>query len=1115
VVFDVLPSDEGVPCKEIVERLRALLKDKSSILHKGQVSKYIVADSLRIVDDSAGGTRDGENETEPEAAPEPEAEADEKGAAIDSRPLTSGSTNTNTNTDRGNVEVGEGLPAAEPPSRPRVFSPRASRSAGGSPVSSNALSSLDGIRPVERKKGKKTCSITISNDENSLGDINPLHSLTDSPGADSKKHHSTIISAMPSALEIRQMEVLSLPDSVSGIDELLQKIDGDWTAVWRISKMMRRAIQHGGKLLGMGPAALETRRRLDMLSGDPHLIRHHAIVAFLKLLSPAWRARLIYAEFSRELMEAKSHGSALRATSYGTELALSAAANSMDHLRKGISRFLVDLTLALSPEQPADPEAAEEERQPRALEVCPTKSEDKKLLESNRKEFLRWSEEMMTAITASGVGSESFEMVINALYAAVVEKFTPTSSPRNSPRPRHGRGTMSHDFSIASPPSSKSKIARASAPPTMMLSPSHHSRSKSHMHRASHNSGSLSPKLLSRSRIKPIGNSNEGGPGSVDIPPPPPRKHIHSGVLRLIGGFLFLRLLNPKLLMPSNLLVPPSREHKYDPQRVLEALEGPNMQKNLKLMVRVLQAISNGKTYSSGSPMAFLNPWLKKAMNKVDSYLTRFCQKPNIEAAASGEGGLDRNVPKMKQESMLTDLRDYLIHLLPAVDYSQTSASINTQIVTHTAKPSRPRPELRSHDVKVNNKLTKKAFRRMSRLLIGLEWLYEELDQSHLLGVQPREFTEKAVYESHSHGVETHAHIPFSKFTFTAHAPRVFLRLQRQFGVSGEQLLYSIATNLPYANIVRNTKKKESAYVYTYDKRFIIKTESKADFKYFLTLLDSYYKHVRENKNSLLARVLGMYEVQVDHKVSHVVIMANVCYGQQLLHCRYDLKGINVRRSTEQERSQRVSLLKDKDFSENGLHLATSGGKVMHQLKNDIRWLTEQRLQGYRLMVGVYVERENESRKKAEEDDDVGEFCHYGLNKDQEVWRLEDSAFEANPQLREQKEYLEETCERLREKLNKISHTKKYHAQTGNSTLTEDTIFHGISSTPVTANGSRRRRVLYIGIIHITREYGVKRKLENFWRKRFMLEGSNHNVAIAPKAYGDRMIRFISQHILW
>eukprot|EP00466_Bigelowiella_natans_P016235 jgi/Bigna1/135960/aug1.31_g10668 len=699
---------------------------------------------------------------------------------------------------------------------------------------------------------------------------NPLMAIEEEQDIEFKDRTSSL----PSHEELKVLEESSsIPETESKLDAVLQQMAQDWAAVWTINRMLGKSIKHGRRNVRMSVLTMQHRKRIDMISGDPHLIRPHAVAAFINLLSPAWRVRLLYGQLMKELNEAKSHGSALRTTSYGTELALCAAVNSMSHLNRSLSSFLVDITQSLTP--------AHSSVEARILEVDPEKVSDKEILERNQQELLQWCDKMVTAIVDSGSGSSDFQLVVNSLFAAVSKKFPPPGNATTTPRSSTQGG-----------------------------------------------GGFLKPNILQMRNDDVVisrGSTNSTGIKSVPATPRTSSHGVDSGVLRLIGGFVFLRLLNPKLLYPSGLLEAPDEENGfYNPQRVLEALEGDAMRTNIKLLCKVLMTSSNNKLYPSSSHLAFLNPWLRGARSRMDMYLAQFCRLPD-EHLSHLESNQNNKLASYHLLQMRKDLRQYLLLLLPEEgrtmqqpcdkegggddDDGGGGGGENMKKnmmpgVSREGNLRKVRIFITEAEIKQKNNRTARILQEIFMLLSGMEYVSLSLERNIPRGTKDSEFeakmsvTSDMVEEKIKEEAESGQR---SNYVVLAHAPMIFMKLQNVFGVLMEQIMVSLAINLPYADIV-HSKKSGGAFIYTYDKRFIIKNQSETEFKYFLSLLKPYYQHVRDNKDSLLARILGMYEITYHGKTSYWVVMANVCYGQQILHSRYDLKATSDRTSSEMER---------------------------------------------------------------------------------------------------------------------------------------------------------------------------------------------------------------------
>jgi len=56
-----------------------------------------------------------------------------------------------------------------------------------------------------------------------------------------------------------------------------------------------------------------------------------------------------------------------------------------------------------------------------------------------------------------------------------------------------------------------------------------------------------------------------------------------------------------------------------------------------------------------------------------------------------------------------------------------------------------------------------------------------------------------------------------------------------------------------------------SFFFFSHDNKFIIKTMTDTEFKMYLKRLPAFGQHFKTNKNSLLAKILGVYTVNTEH----------------------------------------------------------------------------------------------------------------------------------------------------------------------------------------------------------------------------------------------------------
>jgi len=77
-------------------------------------------------------------------------------------------------------------------------------------------------------------------------------------------------------------------------------------------------------------------------------------------------------------------------------------------------------------------------------------------------------------------------------------------------------------------------------------------------------------------------------------------------------------------------------------------------------------------------------------------------------------------------------------------------------------------------------------------------------------------------------------------------------------------------------------KAKESAgksgsfFFFSYDKQFLIKTMNDNEMEVFVEALPEYFEHLKNNPDSLLARIYGIFTVLMEDLTPvHILLMAN------------------------------------------------------------------------------------------------------------------------------------------------------------------------------------------------------------------------------------------------
>jgi hypothetical protein len=107
-----------------------------------------------------------------------------------------------------------------------------------------------------------------------------------------------------------------------------------------------------------------------------------------------------------------------------------------------------------------------------------------------------------------------------------------------------------------------------------------------------------------------------------------------------------------------------------------------------------------------------------------------------------------------------------------------------------------------------------------------------------------------------------------------------------------------------------------SFFFFSHDRKWIIKTMTEPELVLFLSKLDEFAKHYKENKNSLLAKIFGVFTVNTANMPNvHIMLMENTMTFAQPENLRYifDLKGSSVDRKVT-GKTKPSTTLKDTNF---------------------------------------------------------------------------------------------------------------------------------------------------------------------------------------------------------
>jgi len=142
------------------------------------------------------------------------------------------------------------------------------------------------------------------------------------------------------------------------------------------------------------------------------------------------------------------------------------------------------------------------------------------------------------------------------------------------------------------------------------------------------------------------------------------------------------------------------------------------------------------------------------------------------------------------------------------------------------------------------------------------------------------------------------------RFDVKDYAPPYFYQIRKHFNLSNEDFLNSW-TN-PDFQQTKTTGKSSSIFVYSFDKKYIIKTITQSESKFLREIFPSYFEHIQENDNSLMMRFYGHHCIRKANKRLYFIVLNNVLATDKSMTEIYDLKGSKIGRAvTEKEREKK------------------------------------------------------------------------------------------------------------------------------------------------------------------------------------------------------------------
>lgn len=329
---------------------------------------------------------------------------------------------------------------------------------------------------------------------------------------------------------------------------------------------------------------------------------------------------------------------------------------------------------------------------------------------------------------------------------------------------------------------------------------------------------------------------------------------------------------------------------------------------------------------------------------------------------------------------------------------------------------------------------------------------------------------------------------PSSKydFKFKDYCPEVFRSLRSMFGIDPADYLISV-TGKYILSELGSPGKSGSFFYYSRDYRFIIKTIHHGEHKQLRRILKDYYKHIKENPNTLISQFYGLHRVKMPFNKSgikkvHFIVMNNLFPSQRDIHVKYDLKGSTWGRKYEiPEKLQSLAnfTLKDLNWLERNDKIKFGPEKrklFFEQLEKDVKLLQKINVMDYSLLLGIH---------------DV----KMGNNTDT-IQRL--SIFD--PKSTDKYDLINTNPRDI-----DIANDLPNNLYPGRLKY----IFYGHDGGIRATNELNEPlgEIYYLGIIDCLTNYSIKKRLETMWRS---IGHSRSTISAVPaKEYGDRFLKFI------
>lgn len=168
---------------------------------------------------------------------------------------------------------------------------------------------------------------------------------------------------------------------------------------------------------------------------------------------------------------------------------------------------------------------------------------------------------------------------------------------------------------------------------------------------------------------------------------------------------------------------------------------------------------------------------------------------------------------------------------------------------------------------------------------------------------------------------ETIIQSPYLNVQFLEYAPKTFAAICNQDDINFNEMASSFLPMSNQAGIKKSDGKSGTFFISTDDNQYMVKTLKGEELELIrFKFLSKYLEYLKENKDSLLCPIYGMYKMIMlggEDEVLIIVMRNLIGNLKDNIICRYDLKGSSFKRKEQFEPEKVESkVMKDQNFDE-------------------------------------------------------------------------------------------------------------------------------------------------------------------------------------------------------